>query len=269
MKLASLWIGDRLGPIEILSAQSFLAAGNDLTIFAYGPLADVPEGVEVRDAEPILSGEFIARYGDTGWPSHHSNLFRYALLQKGGPLWVDLDLIALGEMHFDTPHVFAYEVPPTIVNGAVLGLPKDSPALAALAELRPTTVGFPPDVRWDKRLWMSLVSGGKGVPIGTWPHTTTGPRALTHHLKATGEITRALPMETFYPFAWNEVDRFTTPGRLRPSDIPKACVALHLWGFHIKRRIRRRHGGKIPPDSYLGSVRRELGPAKLRDVVPA
>lgn len=79
MKLASLWIGERLGPIEILSAQSFLASGNDLTIFTYGPLADVPEGVDVRDAEPVLSGNRILRYPGSGSPAVHADLFRYRI----------------------------------------------------------------------------------------------------------------------------------------------------------------------------------------------
>jgi len=267
MKLASLWIGDRLGPIEILSAQSFLAAGNELTIFAYGPLADVPEGVEVRDAEPVLSGEKILRYPFHGWPSLHSNLFRYAIIATGEYVWVDLDVLALKAFRFDTPYVFGWENE-TSVNGAVLGLPPASPALAEFLKYKVDTIGFPPVMTtWQKRkLW--LRSLGRGTEIEKWGHAAIGPKAVTHFLTKSGEIAHAMPREAFYPVPWEDTSKLVAPGAIDPDAMPPESYGVHLWGFQIKRAIKWRRGGTIPPDSFVGAHAARLGSPKLRQVSP-
>jgi len=261
MKLASLWIGDRLGPIEILSAQSFVAAGNDLTIFAYGPLADVPEGVEVRDAEPILSGKRILRYPHNGWPSIHSNLFRYAMLAQTEYMWCDLDVFALRRFDFSNRHVFGYAAEGR-VNNAILSLPSDSPTLARLLVLSPETRGYPPDASyWDRgKLWLGSL--GRGARLEHWGHGATGPRALTHFLRESGEIHLAQPTEVFYPVSWEDHAKLVAPDVLEPAEFEKGSYAIHLWGSHIRRVMKWRYRGEIPAKSLLGKLAARLGEAR-------
>lgn len=266
-RIASLWIGDRLGPLEILSAQSFLATGHSMTIFAYGPLADVPDGVRVLDAEPVFSGERILRYPGNGWPSIHSNLFRYAMLERFDHVWSDLDVIALRPFEFASPYVFGFERNGS-VNNAILGLPNGSPTLSHLRRFGPGDRGYPPDAdKWQRRrLW--LRSLGRGMGIEHWGHGATGPRAVTHFLRETGEIMHAQPAEAFYPVPWEDHARIVAPGAINLDMLPRSARAIHLWGSHVRRVMKWRYRGQIPRDSLLGQLRERHGPARLSDRTP-
>ncbi|RUW54340.1 hypothetical protein EOA32_06055 [Mesorhizobium sp. M1A.F.Ca.ET.072.01.1.1] len=46
-----LWIGDRLGRVELLSIASWLACGHAVRLHVYKPVANVPAEVDVIDAE--------------------------------------------------------------------------------------------------------------------------------------------------------------------------------------------------------------------------
>jgi len=46
----SLWVGERLSPIEQLCVSSFLHHGHEFHLYAYGELAGVPAGAALKDA---------------------------------------------------------------------------------------------------------------------------------------------------------------------------------------------------------------------------
>ncbi len=262
MKLASLWIGDRLGPIEVLSAQSVLASGHEFTIFAYGPIDNVPDGIEVRQAEPIFSGEKVLRYPINGWPSIHSNLFRYQMLARGGYTWVDLDVLVLRPFEFDTDHVFGFEEGGS-VNNAVLGLPPGSEVLERLLSFTPDMRGYPPQATPKERRKLWLKSFGRGARLQHWGHGATGPKALTYFLTETGRIADAQPHDVFYPVSWDDHPRLVAPDDLSVEDLPESACAVHLWGSHVRRVMKWKHGGAIPESSFLGQMVQRLGPPQL------
>ncbi|MDJ1008133.1 MAG: hypothetical protein QNJ13_09960 [Paracoccaceae bacterium] len=253
LDLATLWIGPRLGLVENLSAQSMAATGHRLTIYAYGPLDNVPEPVEVRDAREIFPDDRVVTSKTTVGASLHSNLFRYALLRRTDAVWVDLDVVPLRPLDLDTADIFGLETA-TKVNGAVLRLAEDSPALAWLSRLTLDTHGIPSWVPFPARAEMWLRSMGRGVPINAWPHGTTGPVGLTHALKRTGEFDKALPVEAFYPLHWSATDRLLKPGAMTLDDLPMASYCLHLWSFHLKRGLKRKYGGEVPAGSLLADL---------------
>lgn len=69
MKIGTLWIGDRFGPIEVLSALSFLRQGMELTVFTTSEVENIPEGITVRDARDIFHTDPILRYDEQGSPA--------------------------------------------------------------------------------------------------------------------------------------------------------------------------------------------------------
>lgn len=265
--VATLWIGDRLGEIEQLSARSFLDTGHDLTIYAYGPLEGVPDGATVRDAAAIFPGEPILRYRGKGSPSLHANLFRYAMIAATGELWVDLDIVALRPFAFADPQVFGMEAP-GLVNNAVLRLPKDSPTLARLRAFRADTRGVPPDAGLLARAATWLSTAGRGRPITAWSHGATGPRALTAYLRETGEIAKALPQTAFYPVPWQETRRLVTARGLTDGEIPPECHGVHLWGFHLRRALARLPGRRAEEGSFVARASDRLIPRELRRLIP-
>lgn len=249
-ELATLWIGDRLNEIEIASLWSFARQGQKVRLYAYGPIAGLPRGVELADAGEILSGDPIVRHKN-GSPAIHADLFRYAMIAKTGAIWVDLDMIAFKPFVFPSAYVFGFE-DEISVNNAVLGLPQDSPTLAALCALRPDTRGLPEDLHGFRRLRYqvkSLLAGG--LPIGHWPWGSTGPLALTRNLRLNGELGHALPRSAFYAEPLSEVARFAEPGRLDWTSFPAEAYGAHLWGRQLRAHLAKHHGGRAPQGSFL------------------
>lgn len=252
--LASLWIGGPLGAIEIASIHSFLRHGHKLIVYGYEPVANLPRDVEFRDAAEILPARRIVRHRRSGSPALHSDLFRYALMDRSQAIWVDLDMIALRRFDFDAPHVFGYEDDAGSVNCAVLRLPRDSAALRELLKYNADTVAVPP-LLTGFRKWKYWLRGlGRGLPIDAWPWGSIGPHALTHFLRQTGEINHALPPQAFYSVHISQMTRFITPGALLPAQIPDAAYGLHLWGGLMRAHLASHHQGRVPEGSFMADL---------------
>lgn len=253
-EIASLWIGGRLGEIEIASIHSFLCHGHRLRVYSYEPVVNLPRDVENRDAAEVLPTRRIVRHRRSGSPALHSDLFRYALMDRTEAIWVDLDMIALRKFDFDTPYVFGFEDTVGSVNCAVFRMPRESAALRELLKFKEDTVATPP-LLTGIRKWKYWLRGmGRGLPIDAWPWGSIGPHALTHFLRQTGEISHAMPVETFYAVHISEMTRFITPGALIPAQIPDAAYGLHLWGGLMRAHLAQHHQGVVPEGSYLADL---------------
>lgn len=108
-----LWIGNYLSNIEILTIQSFLAAGHTFKLWVYEPVSNVPKGVNVCNANDIIPAAQIFRYKyanayghGKGSVSGFSDIFRYKLLYDNGGWWVDMDICCLHPLKFNTPYFF-------------------------------------------------------------------------------------------------------------------------------------------------------------------
>ncbi|MFM2282439.1 MAG: hypothetical protein RLZZ444_4670 [Pseudomonadota bacterium] len=266
--LATFWFGAPLGIIEQISALSVIAAGHKLVIYTTDELKGVPPGIEIRPAREILDSE-IVRHRKTGSAALHSDLFRYALLNKTDATWVDLDIVLLRPLPSDKPYLFGYESA-NEVNGAVLRLPKSSAALRELSLYNAETRGYPATLRGFRRFKYIVKSLGMGLHIADWPWGSVGPRALTHHLGKTGEIREALGINAFYPIAFEQAKRFATPDDLSLTSFPEETLAVHLWGKALRNHLRDKCGGRVPERSFLdlaalADMVDAAGPFKLHD----
>ncbi|MFV0292632.1 MAG: hypothetical protein ACK5II_05230 [Paracoccus sp. (in: a-proteobacteria)] len=249
--LATLWVGEHLGPIELASIASFLRMGNPLTVYSYAPITNLPPGVQGRDANEVYPARQIAVYARECSPSLHSNFFRFALMRNTDHIWVDLDMIALQPFIFQGERVYGYEKADQ-VNCAVLRLPRNSPVLADLSDLKPGMRGIAPHIQGGRRLKYRIKTLGRGVPIEKWPWGSTGPRALTTFLRKHDELQYALPLEVLYPILTRDCRRFVTPGDLSDNSFGPETRAVHLTASNINKILATRNAGKIPEDSFLG-----------------
>jgi len=90
-------------------------------------VAEVPDGVAIRDANEILPHDSIFVYRTDpgrGNPSAFANLFRYKLLSMRGGWWVDADVFCLRPFDFATDLVFGLEGPGR-VNSCVIKAPAE------------------------------------------------------------------------------------------------------------------------------------------------
>ena len=97
--IQSLWIGEELSKIEILSIKSFMDNCHIYNLYTYDNVKNIPPGVIVKDGNEILDKSQIFRYKN-GSISAFSNLFRFVLLYKKGGYWVDTDMICVRKLPF-------------------------------------------------------------------------------------------------------------------------------------------------------------------------
>ena len=53
-QIAALWIGGALSFLEQLCLKSFVDAGHAIRLYAYEPIPNVPEGVEIKREGPCF-----------------------------------------------------------------------------------------------------------------------------------------------------------------------------------------------------------------------
>jgi Alpha 1,4-glycosyltransferase conserved region len=208
-----LWIGDRLSPIEIACLTSFLAASHGADLYTYGPVADVPDGVHIRDATEILPRDSVFEYRSDpgrGSPAAFANLFRYKLLSMRGGWWVDADIFCLRPFEFATDLVFGLERRGR-ANNCVIKAPAGHPLMEYLC-----------------------VKAGEMGPEVSWGQT--GPELLTSGLQQFGLLESALPAAAFCPIdhlEWRLPFRAVDCGIARKSS--DTSFGLHLWNEMLRR----------------------------------
>ncbi len=131
----SLWIGNKLSSIELLTLYSFVENGHEFHLWIYEPLQNnLPSNIILRDANEIIPENYIFRRkyddpesnigkGSVGSP--FSDLFRYKLLYEVGGWWVDMDVTCLKALEISEPYFFrAHPLLPMIGN--VMKVPRKS-----------------------------------------------------------------------------------------------------------------------------------------------
>ncbi|MDJ1008306.1 MAG: hypothetical protein QNJ13_10830 [Paracoccaceae bacterium] len=250
-EVASLWIGGRLSWFEQLCLVSFARAGHAVTLYSYEPIPNLPEGVRPGDAAEIYTGDPILRHARTGSPAIHADMWRLRLLAKTDKIWVDTDLICLKPFDFGTGHIFGWEKPGLVCN-AVLGLPRNSPALSGLTGFFEDPHAIAPWLRpWQRRELEAERDAGQPVHITEQKWGFTGPASVTWFLRETGEIDRALPETVFYPIPFKDrnhmiMRRFNIEERLTPE-----TRAVHLWARRMKPRLEEKEGNRPRRGSWL------------------
>lgn len=228
--IQSLWIGEYLGGMELLSIKSFLHHGHDYHLYVYDEVKNVPDGVVVKDGREILGAEFANR-DRFGTFTFFADRFRYRMLLMKGGWWVDTDVICVRPFHFDETYVFGFEGADGSVNNAVLKAPAGAPLLQALDS---NAFAVDDHVNW-------------GV---------IGPKLLT---KALGheyftDLRRYIqPIEVFYPFPFPEWERvFVQEYDDVCAQIPPAVHGIHLGTTMFKLTNVTSLDNRYPKRTMIG-----------------
>lgn len=251
MECVTLWIGDRLGAVERACLKSVLRQGHKLALYCYHEPTGVPNGVELRDAETIVSERSVFRHS-AGGVGHFSDWFRYELQRRGLGTWVDTDVYLLAPLDGGPPYLFG-EQEPGVINNAVLRLPANSPMLADLLEPfeRQTTPKWLPWQSWMRSRVAELIDGR--ADFASLPWGSTGPHALTAVARSHRLDSEALPPEVFYPVSWRQADWIVDPSVALDQVATARTVAVHLWNECIKTVKDR----PAPEGSFLSRLQRE------------
>ncbi len=256
--IASLWIGDEVSWVEQVCLKSFLDHGHRVVLYTYGPVGNLPDGVELADAADILSGDNIIRHARTGSPAYHADKFRLRLMQQTDYIWVDTD--AYCQKPFVLPdhgHLHGLIGPPgSLVNNGVLRLPKDSKTLQAMVDFTADDYPIPPWLREkDKAELRARKDAGEPVHVSLLPWGVWGPNALTHFLAESGEDRFSLSQDAIYPVPFERKAQFFRPEKRAAIEamITDETISVHLWGRRF-RRVATGQGGVPLAGSYASDI---------------
>lgn len=269
-QIAALWIGGDLSFLEQLCLKSFVDAGHHVKLFSYAPIVNAPQGVEMADAAGVLSQDRFLRHARTASPALHSDLFRYHLLRTHDrTIWADTDAYCVRRFTTATGHFFAWESD-SGVNGGVLGLPQDSPALAALLDFTSDEYAIPEwyGAKYRAEL-IAARAAGHPVHVGEQPWGVWGPHALTHFVKQTGEIGHALPRVALYPFAYEDRALMLRPGLDAGAYVTDETFSIHFYGRRMRSRILAKYDGVPRRHSLIGRLLHKHGIDPAAAPIPA
>lgn len=254
-QIAALWMEGPLSYLEQLCLKSFVDAGHHVKLYHYGPLQNVPDGIELADANDILPQKGFLTHERTGSPALHSDLFRYRMLAKSDrTIWADTDAYCVKPFTTPNGHFYGWESTKHI-NGGVLGLPQDSDTLFELIEYTKDEFAIPDWYGEDYvRELEDARDNGNPVHASEQPWGVWGPHAVTHFLHKTGEDKYALPQEGLYPYTFKERRMMLKPGVDTSTHITQNTFSVHLYGRRMRARIVEREGGIPHPDSLLGRL---------------
>ena len=248
----TLWVGEKLGPIERACLKSITRSGNRLALYCFAEPSGVPEGVEVRDASEGLALKDMLEVSG-GRADLYSDWFRYELMAKGiGGTWVDTDIYAVGLFDDTEPHLFG-DQGKGVFHTAVLRLPPDSPMLPGLLEVfreRTTPTWMRKKHYWPMRI-RELLTGKADLSKTTWG--TTAPYALTAMARKFHLEHLAQPPERFYPVPFEQAHWLLDPNTKVEDVTTEGTVAVHLWN----ECIRTYKNKPAPAGSFLERLQQE------------
>lgn len=263
--IGMLWMEGPLSYLEQLCVKSFVDAGHPVVLYHYGPLENVPDGVELDDAEQFLPREGFLTHKRTGSPALHSDVFRYKMLKANrNMIWADTDAYCMRPFETPTGHFYGWESK-THINGGVLGLPHDCATLDALLEFTSDEFAIPSyyGPEYEQEL---IDAKAKGMPVhaSEQPWGVWGPHAVTHFLHETGEAKYALPQEGLYPFLFKDRRKMLKANFDTTGYITDNTYSVHFYGRRMRKRLVEREGGIPHPKSLIGQLlaKHKVDPAK-------
>jgi hypothetical protein len=231
------WAGNSLSIYEQLSLKSFLLNNFIVRVWSYDKL-DLPNGIELMDAEKILPKVDLHKYNYLAPFSGHSpktdlhkynhlapfsDVFRFKLLsERNGEWWFDIDCICLkNEKKFkqlkkDKKIIVAWE-DSNFLNGACLNF-------------------------IDNKIGLDLVSEQKNITNNKvnliWGDLC--PRLLTNWFTKNNLLKEVLNKNTFYPIHYTQTRLMNNPRYTKSlKSLVKDSYVCHLWNEILSKEINK------------------------------
>jgi hypothetical protein len=268
-KIASLWIGGDLSWLEQLCLKSFADLGHHITLYSYTPIKNLPDGVHAGDAADIFPADPMYRHAVTGSPAIHADLWRLHMLNQTDQIWVDCDVLCYRPFDYDKEHVFGWEKHNLVCN-AVLGLPKNSPALKGLMSFFDDHYAIGPWLKPHQREALEAErDAGHPVHMTQQDWGFTGPKAVSWFLKQSGEIEHAQKSQAFFAVTFKERNHFILSRHTPEDKFSDKTRGVHLWARRLKPRLRDDENNKPRRGSFLDRMLSKHGVDPKDAPIPA
>ena len=254
-KIGMLWVEGPLSFLEQLCIVSFLDAGQNVRLYVYNDVPNVPKGVEVCDARDILPTEEFITHAKTGSVAPHADKFRYLMLAKHSDIiWADTDAYCVRPFTTDNGHFHGWAASNEINNG-VLRLPARGKVLADLIKLTSDPYGIPPWLpKWKRKELQAAKDAGNPKHAGELEWGIWGPRALTWALKHHNQVKYALPQSALYPVPFKNRRMMGHPNRPVEELLEEDTYSIHFWGRRMRAFLLEIYDGIPPSDSLIGRL---------------
>lgn len=214
--------------------------GQRVKLFSYGPIENVPRGVELHDAATILPEEAFRRldplYPDFRSPRtvvQFSDLFRIMLMKHGQGVWLDTDVYLLKPFHPDPDKPYLARENRFRVGVSALYLPQEHPIIGEFEDYIAATYPLP--------RWLGIRRGrlrplyyraiGREVTPAAMGITVFGNDGISRLARKYGIFKNAAPQENFYYWVGRYATRIYDPAfGLEPLNHPD------FIGFHIHKK---------------------------------
>jgi hypothetical protein len=257
--VVTFWHGP-LDPLRQTCLRSQVAAGHQVTVYSFEPIAGLPDGIGNAEAEAILPHAFAEKLRppepDGSWRDwttlQFSDFFRMRLMARGAGLWLDADVLLLKPIEIDLAKpYFAWERRRQLGN-SVLYLPSDSSIVAAFEDLMEQEELEPDWLALRHRLTFMLRQlRRRSNRLADIRVAIYGPASLTALARRGGELRHALPKKSFYA-VHAEPKKF-----FEPSDFSALLADPAISGFHVSPKGR---GSQKPvPGSLYGWAAERFG----------
>jgi hypothetical protein len=244
--ICSFWHGP-FGWLERLCIGSFLRHGHRVEIYAYEPIAGLPEGATWRNAAEVVPRDRVFFYKGTGTIGVFADYFRLVLQQRSAGIWVDCDMYCVRPFPAPGRFLFGYERAPRAdgrggsVNNAVLYIAPDEPLLDDLLSIfiegkRPLLEPHLPLARRLEVAAQRLL--GRNVPPQNMQFGATGPFALTHFIDKRNMRSAVSPADVFYPVPYEGIPALMQPGSSIDAGLTPRTLGVHIWLSQLTRRGR-------------------------------
>lgn len=249
--ISALWIGKELSPIERLTAASFVAHGHAFHLYAYQPVANVPAGVTLVDANTIIPEREI--FLSHGGYAHFADWFRWRMLKERGGFWVDMDVVCLRPFDFVREVVFGYEAG-KLPNVAVMRFPAEHPVCAEMESRCNAPNLFRPGDSLRDRLRKTMRRYLLGNRRGNvrWGEAG-GPSGFRLALAQHGLQDAGLPFTYFYPVAWQNAATLFDMTFAHDQGLFADTHAVHLWN-EILRQEKIDKRGPFAKGSFIARM---------------
>lgn len=215
-------------------------AGHRVKLFCYDKIDNAPSGVEICNAEPILSMSTFARinrYFPDRAPKitvlQFSDLFRVMLMKHGQGAWLDTDVYLIKRFKPSPAVPYLAREDFTRLGVSALYLPCDNPIIADFdmyiqgTEILPNWLGFRRRViKPALRRFM-----GKDVTTTAIGHTVFGNDGISRLARRHGFFGDAAPKESFYYWTGRKALRIFDPRYGLEPTLHPDCI-----GFHIHKK---------------------------------
>jgi len=240
MDICTFWFGDKLRFIDRLCLASQVMSGQKVKLYSYQPVAGVPEGVELCDAEPILPLATLARL-DPDFPHFKpsrtivqlSDFFRIRLMQHAQGAWLDTDVYLVKPFKPDPDKIWLGRENRHRLGVSALYLPPDNPIIEEFNHYLATDQRVPSWLGFKKRCWIPFLLRMKGEKVqpNRLGITIFGNDGISRLAKKHGFFHQAQAKNHFYYWTGRKARRIFDPTYgLEPLDCPD------LIGFHVHKK---------------------------------